>query len=202
MVPLKHGRLPGKGGYPVNRADHNRLKSIWILLFLAALLASGVSCVEKESGGRVIHLKPTKDQNSPTGLYIPKDLHDCFIELKKMLPVDFVEELRKGKEGDLIQYHLTLGMWIRNHWGLWKGSRLADYFKSRDVRHPDDMSAIILTSFWRHLNGQPIGFEEQSEVYREYWNIVQKKMTGGLAGNGADGKDGQDNSPPRGSPGH
>lgn len=31
-------------------------------------------------------LTPTLDPHSPTGVYIPTDLPDCFAELDKMLP--------------------------------------------------------------------------------------------------------------------
>lgn len=54
---------------------------------------------------------------------------------------------------------------MRKYWGMWKGSRLAEYFNRHDIRHPDDMSTIILTSFWRHLNNEPIEFEQQADVF-------------------------------------
>jgi hypothetical protein len=31
------------------------------------------------------------------------------------------------------------------------------------------MSAIILDSFWRHLNGKAINLDEQVKHYRDYW---------------------------------
>jgi hypothetical protein len=151
------------------------IPSLFSLVLLIGLFTT-LGCSDKEPAERIIHLKPTKDASSPTGVYIPIDLEDCFLELEKMLPPDFIERIKKKKESEMINYHLTLGVWIRNNWGLWKGSRLKDFFKKHDVRHPDDMSGIILTSFWRHLNGQPIDFEEQSGMYREYWDTIEKMM--------------------------
>ena len=93
--------------------------------------------------------------------YIPRDLDECFVQLEALLEPDDIEEIRNGTEDDMIYYHLGLGMWIRNNWGLWEGSRLAKWFKAKGVTHPDHMSGIILNSFWRHLNQQPINLEEQ-----------------------------------------
>jgi len=65
--------------------------------------------------------------------------------------------------------HMGLGMWMRNNWGLWKGKELADYFNSIGIYHPDDMSGIILTSYYRELQGQEWKVEEQVKYYQDYW---------------------------------
>ena len=35
------------------------------------------------------------------------------------------------------------------------------------VKHPDDMSAMILTSYYRHLLGKEIDFEGQISAYKK-----------------------------------
>jgi hypothetical protein len=65
--------------------------------------------------------------------------------------------------------HLGFGMWMRNNWQLWGGSRLSKYFNNKGVYHPEDMSGIILDSYHRNLNGQEIRFDEQVKYYQEYW---------------------------------
>ena len=114
-------------------------------------------------------MNPTLDANSPTGVYIPKDLEDCMKELEKTLPRKLKLEIKHGDS--TIKYHLNLGMWIRNNWGLWQGSRLAAYFNSMGIKHPDDMSAIILNSFHRHLNGQPARLKEMVNFYKMFWEF-------------------------------
>ena len=99
--------------------------------------------------------------------YIPKDMDECFVQLKILLEPDDIEDIRSGAEEDMIHYHLGLGMWIRNNWGLWGGSRLADWFNAKGVTHPDEMSGIILDSFWRHLNQKPIELDEQIKRNRD-----------------------------------
>ena len=108
-------------------------------------------------------------------VYIPKDLDDCFVELRKILPEKTVEEMKTGTEKDMIQYHHGLGTWLRNNWGLWEGSRLSKWFNEKGIRHPDDMSGIIFDSFWRHLNGHPIRLDEQIKRYQGYWKRLEDR---------------------------
>ena len=89
------------------------------------------------------------------GVYIPKDLGECFKELDKLLPeIDKKEMQALPWRGDMIRYHLGLGMWIRNNWGLWGGSRLQRYFTDRGVTHPDSMSPVILEYYYDWLHGK------------------------------------------------
>ena len=110
----------------------------------------------------------TIDSTSPTGVYIPTDLPDSFRELRRMLHPAFIAEFRADSQ-KVIEHHFGLGLWMRNNWGLWGGSRLAQAFNRLGIQHPDDMSGIILQSFWRELNGQPIRLEDQIARYQAYW---------------------------------
>ncbi len=89
------------------------------------------------------------------GVYIPKDLGDCFVALDKILSKVDMDEMRALPNRDgMVRYHLGLGMWLRNHWELWGGSRLQKYFTDRGVHHPDDMSGLILRYYYDWLNGR------------------------------------------------
>jgi alkyl hydroperoxide reductase subunit AhpC len=140
---------------------------LWILILTITCLAQ----VNKNKG----NINPTPDPNSPFKVYIPKDLDDCFIELKKMLHPTLISEMKNNTEEDMIEYHHGLGTWIRNNWALWAGSHLSKYFNNLGIYHPDDMSGIILKSFWRHLNSKPIKLDEQVERYKRYWKEVKEK---------------------------
>lgn len=84
---------------------------------------------------------------------IPRNLEDCFIQLDKLLSEEdkrSIQELQDKKA--TIRYHLGLGMWIRNNWGLRAGSRLKKYMLYRKIDDPDEMSAIILEFYYDWLN--------------------------------------------------
>ncbi len=102
----------------------------------------------------------------------PKNLDECFVELNNILEdkeIAFIKNLEEKPK-----LHRGLGMKLRNEWGLWGGSRLSKWFKEKGIRHPDDMSGIILTSFWEHINDEPIDLEEQIKYYQDYWEKRRK----------------------------
>ena len=87
------------------------------------------------------------------GVYIPANLGECFVELdKKLSEIDRKEMRELPKRDNMIRYHHALGMWLRNNWGLWGGSRLQKYFFDRGVNHPDEMSSVILFHYHDWLN--------------------------------------------------
>ncbi len=134
----------------------------WIPAFLLSPLlpALGVATPGRGSGGG-------QDERPDRAVYVPKDLDECFVELKRLLKPAEIEEIRSSNEDDMILHHFGLGMWMRNNWGLWGGSRLAEWFSERGLMiHPDTMSGIILTSFWRHLNNKPIDIDGQLKPYQ------------------------------------
>src|SRR3712207_7074234 len=52
---------------------------------------------------------------------------------------------RSGRE-EMINYHFSLGMWMRNNWGLWGSSRLQKYFTGKGVTHAEEMRSEEHTS--------------------------------------------------------
>ncbi len=92
--------------------------------------------------------------DSLNGRYIPKTIEECFIELNKTLKPETIEGIKTLKSRDeTSSYHMGLGLWLRNNWGLWGGSRLQVYLKNKGLNHPDDMSGLILKYYYDWLNG-------------------------------------------------
>jgi hypothetical protein len=121
---------------------------------------------------------------SQESIYVPKDLEDSFVQLQKILTKDEIEKNRSGSETDMGKYFLRLGAKTRNDWGLWWDSRLAEWFNSHGIHHADDMSGIILNSFWRHLNGKPIMLDDLGRV--PYYRILSSNRgDGGKPGQSA-----------------
>ncbi len=146
---------------------------IHTIVAIAAFLIFGLndpaSYAAPENGKQASDAKPEEKVD------IPKNLDDCFVQLEKILQPADLEKMKVGSEKDMILYHRSLGLWMRNNWGLWSGSRLKQYFNELGIHHPDDMSGIILDSFWRHLHGQPIRLEEQIKSYQDYWKKEKGK---------------------------
>ncbi len=101
--------------------------------------------------------------------FVPMDLNDCFAQLDSTLTPAVLDTLKNWTEQDMSKAHFTLGLWIRNNWGLWRGSRLSKWFNARGIWHPDDMSSIILKSYWRHLHNTPLDLAAQISFHVDYW---------------------------------
>lgn len=65
--------------------------------------------------------------------------------------------------------HYSFGTWIRNAWGLWDVTPLRYHFLKRGVLHPEDMSGIILLTYYRKMNGLPLDIDKQIDYYQRYW---------------------------------
>ena len=107
----------------------------------------------------------------------PTNLEECFQQLEKILSEEdrqmFIEEDKTG-EDMTIRFHSGLGRWIRNNWGLWAQSGpLYEQMKTLGLEHPDDMSGVILTSYWRSLHGRPLGIKQQVEKHQAYWKRIR-----------------------------
>lgn len=110
------------------------------------------------------------------GIYIPKDLFDCFKELDKAMDEDVRDKFIKFSDAEVDKRtHASLGMWIKRRWALDGGSRLAQYFNKMGVPHAEYMVGIIIQSYHRHLNKRDLQIKEQVEHFRKLWNEKQKK---------------------------
>ncbi len=56
---------------------------------------------------------------------------------------------------DMTRFHFSLGLWIRNNFGLWQGNEAllteccGDWFKE-----PDHASGVIMEALWKRLHEQ------------------------------------------------
>lgn len=108
--------------------------------------------------------------DSIRGIYIPKDLDECNRQLDLLLkPRDKREIDSLESVDDMSNYHFGLGMWLRNNWGLWWGSRLSEYIRNMGIYHPDDMSSIILENYFCYRHKIKFDLESKVKHYKEYW---------------------------------
>ena len=82
----------------------------------------------------------------------PKNLTECIQMLDKNLKKEDKEYIKTLTEDEFFkESHFTIGMGIRNEWIRSGNPELVKFFSDEGVKHPDDMSAMILTSYYRHL---------------------------------------------------
>jgi hypothetical protein len=111
------------------------------------------------------------------GIYIPKNLNDCFDQIDGFWSDSLKKVVTKWSEREFrVNAHFGFGLWMRNNWQLWGGSRLSKYFNTLGIFHPDDMSGTILTSYHRHLNDEDIKLQEQIDDLKIWWKVNREPL--------------------------
>jgi hypothetical protein len=133
-----------------------------VSLFIAILSLFGASAQE----GR-------KEDQQQKQQKIPTTLAEAHAELERILsPKELAKIDAMPSENGMIEYHFGLGMGIRNGWGLWRGGPLAKHMQELGFMHPDDMSGVILNTFWCKRHGQDFRLKERAAKYKEYWDAA------------------------------
>jgi hypothetical protein len=155
---------------------------VLLIAFKQSLLRRKIDEEEIYRPFKIIEAKWAKEDkvrfttDSLYGIYIPKDLEDCFQQINSFWPDSVKQRMAALTEDDFsVRLHFGLGLWMRNNWQLWGGSRLSKYFNDTGIYHPDDMSGIILTSYHRRLNGKNIELNEQIASYKQYWKQANEE---------------------------
>ena len=111
----------------------------------------------------------------PDKKYKPKNLNEAVSQLDILHTEKDKKDIYGMTEKDYTtNSHFSTGMWIRNNWGLWGGQELAKFFNGLGIFHPDDMSGIILCSYYRHIHNQDYKLGEQIKYYQDYWKKSQE----------------------------
>lgn len=107
---------------------------------------------------------------------VPSSLEEAFDILDELISEEEVQELRSMSLDSFIgRTHHGMGRWLRNNWNLWKEEGpLYDYFVDLGLEHADDMSGVILTSYWRKKNGKDLDVKKQVVKYQKYWLRMKK----------------------------
>jgi hypothetical protein len=107
--------------------------------------------------------------------YEPKNLDEAISQLDILFSDKDKEEIFDMTEMEYTtNSHFSTGLWIRNNWGWWSDQDLTKYFNELGIYHPDDMSGIILSCYYRHLHSQDYKLDNLVKHYQDYWKKSQE----------------------------
>ena len=145
------------------------MKCITTLILLLAAGSQLYADEKKVSPTR----QPAKEQTKKTEAPPPKTLEEAHLQLEKLFPRDELAKIDAMKtESEMIEYHFGLGMGMRNEWGLWGGGPLAKHMNKLGFYHPDDMSGVILETFWCKRHKKDFRLKERAAYYAAYWKAA------------------------------
>ncbi len=122
----------------------------------------------------------------PNNVNVPTDLDSAIAIIEKNTSAEDIEYAKSVSEKQFSgQAHFSFGRNLRNNWHLWWNKKLAadhkdtgypqekpaivEFFNKHGIYHADDMSGIIVTSFYRHLVGLDRDFDAQVKKYVDFW---------------------------------
>jgi hypothetical protein len=88
--------------------------------------------------------------------HLPATLNEAVKELLSKLPLKDKIMIAKMTEDDLTGLHPTLGVYVRERFGLWSGNKLlmeSCRLESEEEISEDEASTIIIRKLWRKLTG-------------------------------------------------
>jgi hypothetical protein len=100
----------------------------------------------------------------------PINIEECNIYLNKKLNKNEINYIRKMSIDSLSNLHFSLGLYIRNNWIYGDRSpELKKYFNNLGIYHPDDISSIIILSYWCSLNNKQLDLKNEVKKCQDYW---------------------------------
>jgi hypothetical protein len=108
----------------------------------------------------------------------PATLDDALRILEDNLKQEDKDHFKTHSERECLAiFHSTLGRYLRNEWDLWHHDltkspmpKIVEHFLQLGLNHADDMSGVIITSYWRKLHNQPLNVEGQVERSTHHWH--------------------------------
>lgn len=144
------------------------LSSFSILLFILLLIAPQEIISQTYDETFEAEYQKRIRKTRIADVYIPKDLEDAFIELKRLSHPDDIKKFAAAEEVEVCRkLHFGLGKWMMSNWQFYDGSRFSHYIKNLGVTFPDDMAQFVLRSFHRHLNDVDTNTTELAAEYSE-----------------------------------
>lgn len=83
---------------------------------------------------------------------VPRTLETAIEQLLAILSDPEKTRLRATSEADLEQFHFTIGVTVRQQFGLWRGNLALR--QSCGCLHPDRASMAIIRATWERLRGE------------------------------------------------
>ena len=131
-----------------------KFKIITTLLFVVIITFTSITQVYADAGEKLnmkvlVNGEDSKDFERKD---IPANLNECYTKLDNILNNREKRKIKNTSKDDLIDYHFSLGLWIRNNWIRPSNSRIKNVFLEKGIKDPDTMSTEIIEGYHNYLS--------------------------------------------------
>lgn len=107
----------------------------------------------------------------------PRTVNQSVALLLETFPTPRLNKFATEEKENIVLYHHSLGMHIRNEHGLWAGNlRLLLSIGHIDALHADNASGYILIALWEELQDQEIEGEGSPDEEVSPWEIEASEL--------------------------
>ena len=153
-------------------ANPKRPTVAWAVL-LAAPVAVSLACgTARETPADLPAVKPSFETSTLAQEPVPQSLTEALDTLDRASSGALLLKMRNGEEEVSGELHDGLGLWIRNNWSLYDKGALYQDLARQGLRYPDDMSNLVLKSWWRRMHGRPLDVSGQVKAIQETNRIL------------------------------
>ncbi len=127
-----------------------------------ALLIACTSVIAKEPPATPTDLSQCPDGPRP----LPQTLESAVEDIAKKLDAESVAVLRRTERKDLIKFHMSWGMGIRNELCMWGNDNLVRSACGGKACHPDTASMKIMEAVWEKVRASSPGTTSNTSLER------------------------------------
>ncbi len=160
------------------------MKKIFALLVLFALNSS-IGYTQNADGDKSPastkeeiknEMKRNRRKSRINGVYIPKDIDDAIVQLKKLSSDKSLTKFINADEKIVAKkLHFGIGRWMIVNWNFYGGSRFEKVLRDLGLGHPDDMADFMIIVFHRYLNNKDLDSQVLADEFRKKRLEIYKK---------------------------
>lgn len=106
----------------------------------------------------------------------PTTLEDAIEILVSYLEKNDIDYIDNNTCEDVsIEFHHSMGRFLRNNWGLWDSNEFTKHMNSLGFFHADDISATVIEALWHHRNNKVFDIETKKAEYEAHWKMMESQ---------------------------
>ncbi len=160
---------------PARSNPHTKRRDTRWGMALAATMALWIGCVANadQVGAGPCRIDPAYPEAQSDERH---QLLACLRAIGDEIPPSTRAELRSTAQEDMaVEFHMGLGLWLRNEYIHPERSFLNEYFLRRGLDHPDEMSGVALQALRAIERGEALKIDEWIETAKRKRIPVRQK---------------------------